>query len=55
MQDDGKPPGKGRGHWTDKGIQAQQSDDIDELKAIVAEMTARLEELETDEPTEPTP
>lgn len=44
-----KGTGRGKGVWTAKGVQAQQSQDIAELKQIIAEMQARLEELEPDD------
>lgn len=53
-----KGEGRGRGKWTERGVQAQQSSDIAELKALVTEMAAELDALEaedgTDEGTEPT-
>ena len=49
-----KGEGRGRGKWTARGVQAQQNEDIAELKALVTEMAARLDELEGGE-TEETP
>lgn len=41
-----KGEGRGRGKWTAKGVQAQQSNDIEQLKSLVNEMAARLDALE---------
>ena len=49
-------PGRGRGPWNAKGVQAAQSGDIEALKALVADMATRLDALEagaTDTPTDP--
>jgi hypothetical protein len=48
-------PGRGRGPWNAKGMQAAQSGDIEALKALVADMATRLDALEAGEdvPTDP--
>lgn len=48
-------PGRGRGPWNAKGVQAAQSGDIEALKALVADMATRLDALEAgdDVPTDP--
>lgn len=50
-----KGPGRGRGKWTAKGVQAGVSGDVEALKAIVADMAARLDALEAgeDAPVDP--
>lgn len=44
---DQKGAGRGKGRWTVRGVQAQQAADIEELKALVAEMAAELDALES--------
>jgi hypothetical protein len=48
-------PGRGRGPWNARGVQAAQSGSIEELKALVADMATRLDALEAGEdvPTDP--
>jgi hypothetical protein len=48
-------PGRGRGPWNAKGVQAAQSGDIEQLKTLVADMATRLDALEAGEdvPTDP--
>lgn len=41
-----KGEGRGRGRWTERGVQATQASDIEALKTLVAEMAARLDDLE---------
>lgn len=44
-----KGAGRGRGRWTERGAQAAQQGDIEDLKALVAEMGVRLDALEAGE------
>jgi hypothetical protein len=48
-------PGRGRGPWNAKGVQAAQSEDIEAMKALIADMATRLDALEggEDVPTDP--
>jgi hypothetical protein len=50
-----KGPGRGRGAWNAKGVQAAQAGDIEALKALVADMATRLDALDggEDVPTDP--
>jgi hypothetical protein len=41
-----KGPGRGRGAWTAKGVQAGVNADVEALKAVIADMAARLDALE---------
>jgi nucleotide-binding universal stress UspA family protein len=43
---DEKGPGRGRGRFTAAGVQAQQSADIEALKAAVAALAAAGQDLE---------
>lgn len=43
-----KPPGKGKGAWLNAGVQAQQSSDIEGLKAAFALHIQDHEDLEAD-------
>ena len=49
-----KGPGRGRGPWNAKGVQAAQSGDIEALKALVADMATRLDAIDGGEPDVPT-
>jgi len=50
-----KGPGRGRGPWNARGVQAAQSGDIEALKALVADMATRLDAIDAGEdvPTDP--
>jgi copper homeostasis protein CutC len=59
MAETEKGAGRGKGRFTERGVQAQQSADIEALKALVNEMAGRLDALEAagvdvDNPGEPT-
>jgi hypothetical protein len=62
MSDTGevKGPGRGRGKWTAKGVQAGVNADVEAMKVLIADMAARLDALEAGEdvpldPEEPLP
>lgn len=46
MSETEKGPGRGRGKFTAKGMQAGMAGDIEALKALVADYGARLDALE---------
>jgi hypothetical protein len=48
-----KSPSRGRGPWTEKGVQAAQQNDIDQLKALVTEMAGRLDAIEAGQEVPP--
>jgi hypothetical protein len=55
-----KGPGRGRGKWTAKGVQAGVNADVEAMKVLIADMAARLDALEAGEdvpldPEEPLP
>lgn len=55
-----KGPGRGRGKWTAKGVQAGVNADVEAMKVLIADMAARLDALEAGEevpldPDEPLP
>jgi hypothetical protein len=44
-----KGPGRGRGAWTSKGVQAGVNADVEAMKVLIADMAARLDALEADD------
>lgn len=47
-----KGPGRGKGKFTAKGVQAAMANNIEELKALVADFGARLDAIEAGDAVE---